>query len=70
MTKKYRGNDNRIVRIFNDEIFTMIDLVAEYLDVPTQHVFDVFCEMFISGDKITLDNLVRMSRVHDEIIGD
>lgn len=65
----YKGNSNRIVRIFNDEIFTMIDLVAEYLNVPVQHVFDVWCEMVVSGDKITLDSLVRMSRIYDKIEG-
>jgi hypothetical protein len=63
----YRGNETRIVRIFNDEIYVMVDLVAEYHNVPVQHVFDVLCEMIINGDNMTIDILARLSEPIVEI---
>lgn len=57
----YKGNSNRIVLITNDEIFALIDLTAEVLDVTVQHVFEVWLEMIYAGDIVTIDKLIQLA---------
>lgn len=55
--KNYTSASERIVRVLNDEIHRMIDIVAKYNDVPYQWVFDVWCEMALEGNATNLNKL-------------
>lgn len=42
-------NENRIVRIFNDDIHNTIEFAAMYCEVPYQRAFEVWCILMASG---------------------
>ena len=49
----YRGNDNAIVRVRNEEIHNLLEFVAEERNVPYQVVFEEWVESVVDGNNPT-----------------
>lgn len=52
MKNSYRGNDNRIVRIFNDDIHEIVKYVSRMTNNPYQKTFDALCNYLVEGHTI------------------
>lgn len=56
--KEYKGNSNRIVRVFNDELHEQLDVVADMVNMPYQQVFDIWCDLtMLEGVAPSLETL-------------
>jgi len=62
-TQTFKGNKNRIVRVFDDTVYNALIAIAETQNVPLQTVFDALMERVSISDLEKLGNIKLGKRV-------